>query len=166
MKPNQASVTAENNALLKAHECMLPAHHRICSDPYAICFLPERFQCAADRSRQIKETVANWDAFFPGVGNAIIARTRYIDNCLKEAIHAGMRQLVILGAGYDTRAIRFKDLLEGVTVFELDHPTTQQTKMERINTFITMDLSHVRFIPIDFSAEAFNEKLLGRGKGG
>jgi methyltransferase (TIGR00027 family) len=163
MKPDQSSTTAENNALLRLHETMRPDNERICYDPYAAFFLPDGVIGAPDRNEQIQQAIRNWETHFPGVSNAIIARTRFIDDCLDAAIVDGIRQLVILGAGYDTRAMRFKALKESVTVFELDHPSTQNKKLERIEDDLKEDLSHVRYISIEFSKEDLANKLFSCG---
>lgn len=163
MRPNQSSTTAENNATLRLHETMRPEDERVCNDPYAALFLPDRIFYASDRKKQIEQTITDWETHFPGVCNAIIARTRFIDECLKEAVSGGIGQLVILGAGYDTRAMRFEDLKKKVTVFELDHPSTQTKKLERIEKHVDADLSHVRYISIDFATEDLGDKLLACG---
>ena len=163
MKPNQSSTTAENNAMLRLHESMRPKDERICNDPYAEFFLPDSVIAAPDRNEQIRQAFSNWETHFPGVSNAIVARTRFIDDCLEAAIVDGIRQLVILGAGYDTRAMRFKALKKSVTVFELDHPSTQNKKLERIEKHLKEDLSHVRYISIDFSKEDLAKKLFSCG---
>ncbi len=159
MIPNQASVTAENNAALRTYESMRPDAERICNDPYAEYFLPERFYSAENRKDKLGEIISDWDARFPGVSNSIIARTRFIDDCLQEALNADIHQLVILGAGYDTRALRFEALRDTAAVFELDHPATQKAKLDRIKHYLGDDLSHVRYVPIDFSKEDITEKL-------
>jgi methyltransferase (TIGR00027 family) len=163
MNPNQASVTAENNAALRTYESMRQEAERICNDPYAEYFLPERFFSAENRKDKIGEIISDWDARFPGVTNSIIARTRFIDDCLQEALNADIHQLVILGAGYDTRALRFEALRETATVFELDHPATQKAKLERIKNHLEADLSHIRYVSIDFSKEDIAEKLVTSG---
>lgn len=163
MKPNRSSTTAENNAMLRLHESMQPENERICNDSYAEFFLPDGVIDAPNRNEQIQQAITNWETHFPGVSNAIVARTRFIDDCLEAAIVDGIRQLVILGAGYDTRAMRFKVLKESVTVFELDHPSTQNKKLERIEKHLKEDLSHVRYISIDFSKEDLANKLFSYG---
>jgi methyltransferase (TIGR00027 family) len=163
MRSNQSSITAENNALLRAFEFMRPESERICHDPYAANFLPERFLSAKDQYAQMHQTICRWNALFPGVCDAIIARSRFIDDCLTDAIDGGIQQLVILGAGYDTRAFRFDKLKGTMMVFELDHPSTQNAKLERINKYIQTDLSHVRYIAIDFQREPLNVKLFSNG---
>ena len=163
MKGNQSSITAENNALLRAHESMRPVSERICYDPYALYFIPDRLFASENRTGQIKRVISDWETHFPGVCNAILYRTRFIDDCLEEAIQEGIRQLVILGAGYDTRAFRFKALADHVAVFELDHMTTQKRKLEIIQRHMDGDTSSVRYIPIDFSEEDLADKLFAYG---
>jgi methyltransferase (TIGR00027 family) len=163
MQPARASITAENNALLRAHESMRPPGEQVCSDAYAVWFLPDRLMDAADSDQQIRQAVADWENRYPGVVNTILARTRFIDDCLMEAIGDGIGQVVILGAGYDTRSLRFDTLKDGIAVFELDHPDTQRVKLQRIAAREDADLSHVRFVPIDFSREPLKEKLFANG---
>jgi hypothetical protein len=64
------------------------------------------------------------------LGPSIIARTRFFDGRVLAAISAGTGQVVILGAGYDDRALRFRS--PGVRFFELDHPATQADKARRL----------------------------------
>ena len=116
-----------------------------------------------DRNQQIRQTVETWENRFPGIVNSILARTRFIDDCLEAAIGEGIRQLVILGAGYDTRVLRFGALRDKVAVFELDHLETQRIKLQRIQAQVGADLPHVRFIPIDFSEDNLGEKLFAQG---
>lgn len=160
MKPRQSSATARNNAILRAHETMRPANERMLYDPYAALFLPDRLQPVAERRRQLDEIVAGWERRYPGVCAAVLVRTRFVDDCVKTALHDGFRQLVILGAGYDTRALRLAALQADVTVFELDHPATQAIK--RLRTGPTAS-PHVRYVPIDFTVDALDETLLAGG---
>ena len=61
---------------------------------------------------------------------SIEARTRFVDEQVQAAISAGVRQIVICGAGYDDRPLRFRS--DGVRFFELDHPVTQADKLQRL----------------------------------
>jgi len=61
---------------------------------------------------------------------SIEARTAFVDEQVMAAIGAGLRQIVVCGAGYDDRALRFRT--SGVRFFELDHPDTQQDKARRL----------------------------------
>jgi O-methyltransferase involved in polyketide biosynthesis len=66
-----------------------------------------------------------------GVSYHVALRTRAIDDALREAVARGASQLVVLGAGLDSRAMRLPELA-GVQVFEVDHPSTQRYKADRL----------------------------------
>ncbi|MGQ0579011.1 MAG: SAM-dependent methyltransferase [Betaproteobacteria bacterium] len=89
------------------------------------------------------------------------ARTKYLDELFLAAI-SGIRQLVILGAGLDTRFYRFADRLDGIRVFEVDHPGTAAWKRERLHRLET-STTHVTFIAIDFNVERLGDGLRQAG---
>src|SRR5262249_9581281 len=60
------------------------------------------------------------------------ARTRYFDDVLLDEARAGLAQLVILGAGFDSRSIRFADVLRSARVFEVDLPEVLALRSERL----------------------------------
>ena len=163
MRADQASRTAENNAAIRTLEAARPPGERICYDPYAKFFLAEHLTRANDPLAQITTMVSGWDLVFPGICNAILTRTRFIDDCLENTLEDGLEQLVILGAGYDTRALRFEGRLKGIRVFELDHPATQATKLRRCQQNMSSLPAHVTFIPIQFDREDLRQKLLANG---
>jgi methyltransferase (TIGR00027 family) len=80
-------------------------------------------------------------------------RTRHIDDVLAESLRAGATQVVILGAGLDSRAYRFGDALRGVRVFELDLPQTQNYKKARVRDVFGGLPAHVTYAPIDFATQ-------------
>ena len=59
----------------------------------------------------------------------LTARVRWFDAQVLDALDAGITQVVIVGAGYDSRAWRFRR--DGVRFVELDHPATQADKVRR-----------------------------------
>ena len=75
-------------------------------------------------------------------------RTRHIDEVLVESLKAGSTQVVILGAGLDSRAYRFGDALRGARVFELDLPQTQEYKKARVRDVLG-SLPHARDLRSD-----------------
>ncbi len=163
MKDNQPSITAENTAAVRAFEAMRPRHQQVCNDSYAYHFLSDRFTSSSNVPDAISQTLDNWEKTVPGVCGSIIARTRFIDDCLAKAIQNRIEQLVILGAGFDTRALRFAALKQKVNVFEVDHLCTQQHKLERLKC-CWPDLGHyVTYIPINFEKNNFGEALLAHG---
>ncbi len=82
-------------------------------------------------------------------GPVTLSRSRYAEDCLQTAVEQGVKQYVILGAGFDTFAFRRPDLLAQLEVFEIDHPVTQAMKRERIAGWNIPPQLH--FIPLDFS---------------
>lgn len=59
-----------------------------------------------------------------GMYEYLAARTAYFDKLFTDALHISIPQIVLLGAGYDTRAYRFSDVNNGTKIFELDALTT------------------------------------------
>lgn len=100
---------------------------------------------------------------FPGVHNSLSARVRYFDDFVKKFIDEGLEQLVILGAGYDTRAYRIEGLKGKVRVFEVDHPETQGVKMEKIKDIFGSLPDHIEYVSVDFGIEDFGQQLLEHG---
>lgn len=96
-----------------------------------------------------------------GLSYGVPLRTAAIDDAVRRSVAEGARQMVLLGAGLDARAWRMPDLSD-VTVFELDHPSTQAYKRER-----TLDLPPlaraVRFCAIDFEHQRIGDVLSEHG---
>ncbi len=90
----------------------------------------------------------------------LAARTAFFDRTVTGALDGGMRQVVIGGAGYDGRALRYARA--GVRWFEVDHPATQADKRERLDR-LGLDAAHVRFVAADFTADPVADLLLKAG---
>ena len=67
-----------------------------------------------------------------GTVAAMTVRARFIDDALERAVAAGAKQVLILGAGFDSHAYRCEELLREVRVYEVDEPATQAWKRERV----------------------------------
>ncbi|HUI87907.1 MAG TPA: class I SAM-dependent methyltransferase [Anaerolineales bacterium] len=151
MRPNQSSLTAMSTAAVRALEMELPARERICNDPFAREFLPTWFYVFMKRitATRYAQRHASGDLGF------IVARCRYMDDLLSEELDHGIQQLVILGAGFDSRAYRFGSLKDGVKVFEVDHPATQKNKLKKLKgIFGPHGLpAYLTFVPVDFSRD-------------
>jgi methyltransferase (TIGR00027 family) len=153
MRAGQPSRTADQNALFRALEARRPAPVRIADDPLAVRFLSPEFRLLAEAARlpqvrRLLETVIDhrWPCVRPGV----VARTKLIDQVmLRELGQVG--QVLILGAGFDSRAWRLPGM-DRVRVFELDHPATQAAK-QRVLTRSGRSPAHVRFVPVVFGAD-------------
>jgi methyltransferase (TIGR00027 family) len=98
-----------------------------------------------------------------GMANLLLIRTRFIDDHLKLAIEAGSSQVVILGAGFDTRAYRFADLLKNKLVMEVDYQSTQEIKRQRLAEASISIPPNLRFAQIDFQRERLPDVLQAAG---
>ena len=92
-----------------------------------------------------------------GLVDHIEMRTLAIDAAVRDAVEAGMRQLVVLGAGLDARAWRMPELAE-VRVFEVDHPSTQDYKRARVGSR-SPAAKDVRFVAVDFGRDSLSDAL-------
>jgi methyltransferase (TIGR00027 family) len=114
---------------------------------------------AADQSLNVD--VADGREPTPGrMHEYLRARTAFFDRAVVRALERGARQVVIGGAGYDGRALRYAK--PGVRWFEVDHPATQSDKVERVAR-LNVATGHIRFIPADFTADPIAEPLLAAG---
>lgn len=93
----------------------------------------------------------------------LLVRTRFIDEQLTKAVVSGVQQVVILGAGFDTRAYRLRDVLKQARVFEVDYGPTQEYKKRRIQQVFGCLPENVVYSPIDFTKERLGDVLTQAG---
>jgi methyltransferase (TIGR00027 family) len=89
-----------------------------------------------------------------------VLRTRFFDEAVVRALDDGVRQIVILGAGYDARALRFRT--PGVRFFEVDHPATQADKRARLGQ-VDASLVGITFVAADFTDAGLAAALAAAG---
>lgn len=159
MRKNQTSLTAMGIAVLRAVESEKAEGERICYDPYARRFLPAWFY--ATMRFFILTGYAEWRG--RGVNGFLAARERYIDDYLADCLERGFDQLVILGAGYDSRAYRFENLRAPMRVFEVDHPATQAAKIEGVKKIFGVLPDRVSYVSIDFNRQSLADCLAAHG---
>ena len=165
MKPERASRTAEYMALYRAMESARPSRKRLFRDPFAIHFLRPSLRIAAALCRvPLVASALAWyaDRRAPGARTSAIARTRFIDDVVSQALTDGIRQVVILGAGFDCRLHRIPGI-ERVAAFEVDHPTTLAAKRSRLGTVVREFPDNVRFVDVDFDRQSLGETLEQKG---
>jgi methyltransferase (TIGR00027 family) len=157
-----SSRTAALVTLYRAIESSRPAATRLFDDPFAPLFLELRFRTALGLSRlPVIGAAIPWslvDGHWAGPRGTVAVRTKYIDDCLVDALRHGAKQVVILGAGFDCRAYRIREITQS-RVFEVDHPATQVTKKRRLRTL----RSYVTYVPIDFTAGALDAVMRAAG---
>ena len=134
-------------------------------DPFAGDLLPRAIgialHAAENASRRSPWVAAALNAMSLGLVDHIELRTAAIDEALREALDAGVAQLVILGAGLDARAWRIHGL-EHVIAFEVDHPSTQAYKRARFEMRASA-VAELRFVSVDFERESLDDALAQAG---
>lgn len=103
------------------------------------------------------------ERMLPGAYHFITARTKHLDGILAEEVRAGVRRVVILGAGADSRAYRLGQSMPGATVFEFDHPLTSQWKQRQVARIFGRPPEHVRYVQIDLGRDPLDEALAAIG---
>jgi len=91
----------------------------------------------------------------------LVARNRYAEDKLADAVHQGVRQYVLLGAGLDTFAHR--NTHPSLHVFEVDHPSTQQWKRELLHSNRLSEPANLHFVPVDFECQSLAHQLANNG---
>jgi len=91
------------------------------------------------------------------------ARSRIAEDALSKAVEGGIRQIVILGAGLDTFALRNPHRALEIRIYEVDHPATQAWKLEHLAEAQIALPPWLIFVPIDFECDDMGEKLAAAG---
>jgi methyltransferase (TIGR00027 family) len=162
---NKASRTAEQVALFRALETAR-GHDRVFDDPLAVRFLHGgyRWLARAARVRPVGLRLSRFiDRRWPGPRPSAVARTRLIDDLVVAALSRGARQVLLLGAGYDSRAYRLPGIGRAA-VFEADHPATQAVKRRLVRGAVRPERRrHVHYVPVDLLREDLGDALLAAG---
>ena len=158
------SLTAEAVCFLRAAEQRRPKGRRILDDPYARWFLGPLFAPLLAALELAGPLATAVEDRFAGLSTWVPLRHRFIDDGLAAAIDEGAAQVAILGAGYDTRALRFAGALEGRPVFELDFPSTSRRKGSILDAHRDeLPRVDLRRVEIDFLSQRLGDALAGAG---
>ena len=160
---DRPSLTAEAVTMARALEHLKPEESRIVDDPWAHLFL----------SRASRAALRAWSGSLTGrtlrrLGVSgttwVPLRHRYIDDHLVRLLDNGAAQVVLLGAGYDMRAYRLADKLDGRPVFEVDLPAISRAKAETVarhqKEFPATNMVRVE---IDFEQQSLADVLTDAG---
>ena len=156
MKPDAPSLTARGVALARA------SYDRPSSptgDPAAELRLAESLAEGLDLEA-LQQRRAGAGRGNDGFLRFLVLRTRFFDEAVVRALDDGVRQIVILGAGYDARALRFRT--PGVRFFEVDHPATQADKRARLEQ-VGASLDGITFVTADFTEAELAAALAAAG---
>lgn len=158
--PGQISWTAQATCEYRAIAAQHPDPRLRGGDFLATKFcgtlrLPREYEAARDVIDDNPEAQAGF--FY------VNARTRHIDEQLLAAAHEGITQVVVLGAGLDSRAYRFHDGSPNVTFFEVDLPAMIRAKRSVVARVFGKLPRYVRYVPIDFDAQTLDSALPAAG---
>ncbi|MBM4246098.1 MAG: class I SAM-dependent methyltransferase [Deltaproteobacteria bacterium] len=136
--------TARAIARCRAAESARPAGERLFEDPLARLF-------AGDGDAGAEDAVAAF-ARVPFFAEQVRLRTRYLDDLVRAEIARGARDVVVLGAGFDTRALRLAEIARhGVRVHEIDFPEQHARRRATLDQAGVALPSYLRFLDCDLS---------------
>ncbi len=161
---DQASRSAGLVAGARALESIAPLKQRIITDQYAAYFVTGRFErlakfadssLASGLAYRLVTFYTNQVLKRKNGAISVSLRHRFIDNQLLSLLESGIKQVVLLGAGYDSRAIRLCQ--PGVNFIEIDHPATQAEKLKRLNRIPNLPSYSVQYLSTDFQENWLQE---------
>ncbi len=165
MQNGKASQTAQYIAFCRALETQEQPARRLFNDPFAFALLSGSYRTFARLAHFPifgKLVYSILDLGVPYSRSSAVVRTRAIDDLVRDAIRSGARQLVLLGAGLDSRGCRLDEARE-IAVFEVDHPVTQRVKTERLHACMGKPPTNIRYVAMDFEQDALEAKLIESG---
>lgn len=172
MNPQQASSTAIVTALMRAlhtrsspapllhdpwGDTLVPSAARSAIHERALAALGSEARAAAlslPRDQVVDQALRCNPAFAD-----IILRSRYAEDQLEDAVRRGVRQYVLIGAGFDSFLCRRPAWAQELVLFEVDHPATQGTKLERLRDCQMMLADTVHFVAVDLAKDALGPAL-------
>jgi methyltransferase (TIGR00027 family) len=134
-------------------------HGKLGSDYLAEYFLPSHFKFFIKFKKIRVKVKKKDDKLTPGAYEYMLARTAFFDNVFIDALNKNIPQIVLLGAGYDTRAYRFADLNNTTKIIELDVATTQNRKKKCLKKAQIDIPKQVILVPINFNKESLKDVL-------
>jgi methyltransferase (TIGR00027 family) len=152
--------TALGAAICRLIEQYQPKETRLFNDPLVKDLVGAPILVLMQFASMRNLTMQQIDAITPGIYGVQIARTRFIDDAVQDALSRGIGQVVILGAGLDTRPYRLAGM-ERVKVFEVDLPSVQEEKKKKFQKRFGHLPEHVTFIPIDFDTQSLEAVFTG-----
>jgi methyltransferase (TIGR00027 family) len=146
------SRTALGVAVRRASHQIYDSPPLVLDDPIAVPILGETYRpalegAAASINERFSLAMRAW----------LVARNRYAEDKLAHAVSLGVQQYVLLGAGLDTFAHRNPH--PSLTVFEVDHPATQQWKRDLLVSSGLPEPSNLQYVPVDFERQSLALQL-------
>jgi methyltransferase (TIGR00027 family) len=162
--------TAVLSAVMRAAHLLLDGEPKIFSDPLALGL--SGFEGEAALTASLSKFVATLavdagaecaQATLTYLRGGMTLRSRYTEDELSHAIHRGIAQYVVVGAGLDSFAYRRQDLAPFLRVYEVDLPTTQDWKRRRLRALHMSEPAGLVFVPLDLERHALVDGLCAAG---
>lgn len=162
MESNRSSQTAYGAAYARLLEQYEPKETRLFEDSFVKSFFSSLtgFLMRFDALRRSFAFMYGMASI--GILGLQVCRTKYIDGILREAIQNGMQQLVILGAGFDTRPYRMAGSDE-MKIFEVDLPDIQGKKKNIMKKCLGALPDNIIYAAIDFNVQTLENVLTDQG---
>ncbi len=160
MKSGSSSQTAMMVAMPRAIHQLIDDEPRVLDDPVAVHMVPGFSRENVLSTLNAPNPILDYRSPMMTLARAnLIMRARFAEDCLHEAINAGVWQYVILGAGFDTFAYRQPSWGGKLRVFEVDHPATQRIKRNRLSTAGIKIPGNVSYCGCDFEQMSLSDAL-------
>ena len=155
MSDRNPSQTALGTAYMRAAHQLFETQPRILDDPVALSLLGpvalQRIKDTADHYRTPERLALRAH---------VVLRSRFAEDRLAAAVLRGITQYVILGAGFDTFALRQPQWAQALKILEVDHPGTQAMKRSHLTAAGLAMPKNAAFAGIDFEHETLQVGLL------
>lgn len=165
MRKRGSSKTAELAVMTRALAIHSRYASRVMNDPYASCFLgpttliPYLF----NRLFMLVNPVF-WRAGINSVGFLIaLCRHRFMSDLMLSSMGENFRQIVLIGAGYDTNFLRNTEQYGDTSLFEIDHPNTQSRKIRVIRKHSLESNLNIIYIGADLEHNSIQDQLYEQG---
>ncbi|KKZ14263.1 MAG: hypothetical protein TH68_05430 [Candidatus Synechococcus spongiarum 142] len=152
------SKTAEMAAAVRALH-RRRAKQPLFDDPYALAMCGNFWRRVVSSDFLANLVVDKLLATASGIMPLVYTRARFGEDLLEASIQDGLDQYVIVGAGYDTFSVRRPDLMEKLTLYELDQAATQQSKRERMKAAGIKEPETMHYVASDLNQEKLHEAL-------
>ncbi|HXX49031.1 MAG TPA: class I SAM-dependent methyltransferase [Myxococcota bacterium] len=153
-EPRPASRTAVGVAALRAVHQRRDGSPKVLDDPIAEALIgPEAL------ARVLADDGLYSSPAMRGLRSHVVLRSRFAEDCAEAAVRRGVRQLVMLGAGFDSFAYRQPGWARALRIFEVDHPESQRLKRDRLAAAGIAIPENLAFVPADFERRSLREIL-------
>jgi methyltransferase (TIGR00027 family) len=153
MKQSNPSLTANKVAMMRAAHQILDSPI-VFKDPIALSIIGA--QSVSDIHSKDRTFKTKLHSYLRAI---VVARSSFAEAELSVAIKSGIRQYVILGAGLDTFAYRNPNSRDGLHIFEVDYPATQEWKRQQLNEANIRIPKTLTFVPIDFETQSLADQM-------